>query len=189
MNAQDIVKKAVDLTPGRYRLDFLRKLMEEAKKRQSTEYILSLSDQAPLLSLIDVDYVLEGGCDRFVDTVTLTLVTGETHYFRGSEELDSACADQLSEFEIARFNDCGLGFDWNIEEHRQAFFLWMEGAIGVVAMMEGAMGVVAMMEGAIGVMAMMEGAMGVVVKKTGVGTEAWYRSYWKEEEKGESKSC
>ena len=133
--AKGITKAISNSVPAKERLAVLRTVAEVAQQQLRQEASRMLTEEAPLLAEIDLgysnEYNDEGGTFRSLNDATVTLVTGETLYFNGGDELDYGCESQLDEFGYEVMDDLGIEFNWEMKGHKEAFYLWMEWQLGV----------------------------------------------------------
>jgi len=127
------LKAVVSAVPAADRIGFLRSFAEEANEQVRAQARRRLGDEAPCLASLELEYDSayddEGGYHRFISTIRLTLLSGETMTFDGS--WDYGCDSYLDDFAFEVEADLGIEFDIDREEHREAFFLWMENRLAV----------------------------------------------------------
>lgn len=136
---QGITRAIGEMASTDERIAVLRTVAETANaqlRQCAKEQLLAV---APLLAEIDLEYTNEyndeGGYFKSLNDVTVTLVSGETVYFNGSDELDYGCESQLEQFVNEIDDELDVVFDWEVAGHKEAFYLWMETQYGVADFM------------------------------------------------------
>ena len=133
--AQPLVGALADAVEKENRIGFLRSLAEDARYQMGDEVKAQLMDIAPQLASVVIergsDFDDQGGYYRYISSIGVTRVDGETEFFSGSEDVEYGCERQLDDFAVEVGDDLGIEVDWDQQPHRSAFDWWMAAKLGI----------------------------------------------------------